>query len=417
MTPIPLAEKTQLPTARDFYASDELFLNDEEKMVRDSARQFVKTELLGRIRAWDEGSLAPYAKGEDLTRDIARKIASSLSLFGATLPDLGKYVGESDFIPMSPAAYGAAMREIEYADTAVRSLASVQSSLGMFAIYSFGSEEQKKKWLPSLYRAEKLVCFGLTEAQGGSDPANMQTRAEKTSGGWILNGGKVWITNGFADVAVVWAKTDEGIRGFLVEKGTPGFSTRHEVKWAMRAGTASSLSFTNCKIPADNLLPKTVAKPGQDLKCFLNCLSEARYSIVWGAVGAARACVEEAVRFSQERILFGEPLAAKQAIQSKLVWSLNETENANLVAIQLARLKAAGKLHYAHISLAKYNNVDKAISVAQRCVDILPADVFTFEAYDSGRHLRNLQIVKKYEGAHEIHALVVGRAITGVSAF
>ena len=417
MALVVLADKIQVPTARDFYASDEIFLNEGEKLVRDSARQFAQSELLGRVRAWDEGKLAPYAKGEDLTRDIARKIASTLSLFGATLPELGKYVGESEFVPMSPAAYGAAMREIEYADTGIRSLASVQSSLGMFAIYSFGSEEQKKKWLPPLYRGEKLVCFGLTEPQGGSDPANMKTRAEKTSGGWVLNGGKVWITNGFADVAVVWAKTNEGIRGFLVEKGTPGFSARHEVKWAMRCGTASALSFTDCEIPAGNLLPKTVAKPSQDLKCFLSCLSEARYGIAWGAVGSARACVEEALRFAKDRILFGKPLASKQAIQTKLVWCLNETENANLVAIQLARLKASGKLHYAHISLAKYNNVDKGIQIAQRCVDMLPADVFTFEAYDSGRHLRNLQIVKKYEGAHEIHALVVGRTITGVSAF
>lgn len=411
------AEKTQSPTASDFYASDELFLNEEEKLVRDSARQFAKAELLPRIRAWDEGKLEPYAKGEELTRDVARKIAASLNLFGATLPEMANYVGESEFVPMSPAAYGAAMRELEYADTAIRSLASVQSSLGMYAIYSFGSEEQRKKWLPPLYRGEKLVCFGLTEPQGGSDPASMKTRAEKTSGGWVLDGMKVWITNGFADVAVVWAKTSEGIRGFLVEKGTPGFTVRHEVKWAMRSGTASALTFTGCKIPAENLLPKTVQPPGQDLKCFLRCLSEARYGIVWGAVGSARACVEEAIRFAKERVLFGEPLAAKQAVQSKLVWCLNETENANLVAIQLARLKALGKLNYAHISLAKYNNVDKGIQVAQQCVDVLPADVFTFEAYDSGRHLRNLQIVKKYEGAHEIHALVVGRAISGVSAF
>lgn len=417
MAPPPLAERTALPNARDFYASDELFLSDDEKLVRDSARQFARAELLGRIRAWDEGNLAPYAKGEDLTRDIARKIAGALSLFGATLPELGRYVGESEFVPMSPAAYGAAMRELEYADTAVRSLASVQSSLGMFAVYSFGSEEQKRRWLPPLYRGEKLVCFGLTEPQGGSDPGLMKTRAERTPEGWVLNGTKVWITNGFADVAVVWAKTDEGIRGFLVEKGTPGFTVRHEVKWAMRAGTASALSFTNCRIPADSLLPKTVAAPGQDLKCFLSCLSEARYGIVWGAAGAARACVEEALRFAQSRVLFGAPLAAKQAVQTKLVWCLNEAENANLVALQLARLKAQGKLHYAHISLAKYNNVDKGIQVAQNCVDMLPADVFTFEAYDAGRHLRNLQIVKKYEGAHEIHALVVGRTVTGVSAF
>lgn len=409
--------KTQSPTDDDFYSSDELFLSDEEKLVRDSARQFAAAELLPRIRNWDEGKLEPYAKGEELARDLARKIAGALNLFGATLPGLGRYLRDSEFVPMSPAAYGAAMRELEYADTAIRSLASVQSSLGMYAIYSFGSEEQKKRWLPSLYRGEKLVCFGLTEPQGGSDPANMNTRAEKSPSGWVLDGTKVWITNGFADVAVVWAKTSEGIRGFLVEKGTPGFSVRHEVKWAMRSGTASALTFTKCAIPAANLLPATVLPPGQDLKCPLRCLSEARYGIAWGAVGSARACVQEAIRFSKARVLFGEPLAAKQAVQSKLVWCLNETENANLVAHQLARLKALGRLNYAHISLAKYNNVDKAMQVAQQCVDVLPADVFTFEAYDSGRHLRNLQIVKKYEGAHEIHMLVVGRAVTGVSAF
>ncbi|MBI4345622.1 MAG: acyl-CoA dehydrogenase family protein [Elusimicrobia bacterium] len=411
------AEKLETPTSRDFYFSDELWLSEDEKLVRDSARQFVAAELLPRIRAWDEGNLAPFAKGEELTRHLAKRIAGALNLFGATLPELGKYVGEAEFIPMTPSAYGAAMREIEYADTAIRSLASVQSSLGMYAIYAYGSEEQKKKWLPPLYRGEKLVCFGLTEPQGGSDPGNMKTRAEKTPGGWTLDGSKVWITNGFADVAVVWARTPEGIRGFLVEKGTPGFTVRHEVKWAMRAGTASALTFTNCRLPEGSLLPKTVAAPGQDLKSPLRCLSEARYGICWGAVGSARASVEEAIRFAKDRVLFDKPLAAKQAVQEKLVWCLNETENANLVALQLGRLKQLGKLHFGHISLAKYNNVDKAIQVAQRCVDVLPADVFTFEAYDAGRHLRNLQIVKKYEGAHEIHSLVVGRAITGVSAF
>lgn len=408
---------TEAPTAADFYATDELFLTEEEKLVRDSARQFAAAELLPKIRAWDEGRIEPYANGEDLARDLVRKIAGQINLFGATLPELGRYLAASEFVPMSPAAYGAAMRELEYADTAVRSIASVQSSLGMFAIYSYGSEEQRRRWLPPLYRGEKLVCFGLTEPQGGSDPANMSTRAEKASGGWVLNGTKVWITNGFADVAVVWAKTGDGIRGFLVEKGAPGFAVRHEVKWALRSGTASALSFTNCFVPDRDLLPGTVLPPGSDVKCFLRCLSEARYGIAWGAVGSARACVEEAIRFTKARVLFGAPLAAKQAVQSKLVWCLNETENANLVAHQLARLKAAGRLNHAHISLAKYNNVDKAIQVAQHCVDVLPADVFTFEAYDAGRHLRNLQIVKKYEGAHEIHALVVGRAITGVSAF
>ncbi len=417
MTPAQHASKTPAPTLEDFYFSEEDALSEEEKMVRDSARQFAESELMPRVRAWDEGNLSPYKDKEELARDITAKMAQRLNLFGATLPEMDKYLDDGEFIPMTPAAYGAAMREIEAADTAFRSIGSVQSSLGMYAIYTCGSEEQKKKWLPPLYRGEKLVSFGLTEPQGGSDPANMKTKAEKDKNGWVLNGNKVWITNGFADVAVVWAKTKEGIRGFLVEKGAKGFSVRHEEKWAMRVGTASSLTFTNCSIPEENLLPKTVVKPGEDLKCFLRCLSEARFTIAWGAVGSARACLRESVALSKERRLFGGPLASKQAIQVKLVWCLNEIENANLVALQLSRLKAKGRLHHGHISLAKYNNVDKAVQVAQNCVDILPADVFTFEAYHSGRHLRNLQIVKKYEGAHEIHTLVVGRAITGVSAF
>lgn len=405
------------PPIEDFYSADDDLLSEDEKLVRDSARDFAKRELFPRIRAWDEGDITPYASKEELTRDLAKKMGGTLNLFGATLPDMPKHVGEKDFVPMSPAAYGAAMREIEAVDTAFRSLGSVQSSLGLFAVYTFGSEEQKKRWLPSLYRGEKLVCFGLTEPQGGSDPANMKTTAEKTSKGWLLNGTKVWITNGFADLTVVWARTPEGVRGFLVERGTPGFSCRHEEKWALRAGTASSLIFSGCEIPEDALLPGTVQGPGQDLKCALRCLSEARFSIVWGAVGAARTCVSEVLAFLKDRRLFGKPLASKQAMQAKLVWCLNETENMNLVAHRLAKLKARGALHYAHISLAKYNNASKAIEVAQQAVDMLPADVFTFEAYHAGRHLRNLQIIKKYEGTHEIHTLMVGRAVTGEAAF
>ncbi|MEE8425523.1 MAG: acyl-CoA dehydrogenase family protein, partial [Elusimicrobiota bacterium] len=364
MPPLQTMPKASAPTADDYYLSDDELLTEDEKMIRDSARQFTQQELLPKIRAWDEGNIEPYKRKEDLTRDIARKIGSQLNLFGATLPEMQKYIGDTEFILMTPAGYGVAMREIEAADTSFRSLASVQSSLGMYAIYSYGSQEQKKKWLGPLYRGEKLVCFGLTEPQGGSDPVNMKTTAEKKGTEWVLNGTKVWITNGFAEVAVVWAKTPEGIRGFLVEKGTPGYSVRHEVKWAMRSGTASSLTFNNCKIPEDNILPKSTA----GMKCFLNCLSEARFSIAWGCVGSARACLEETIAFAKERQIFGRPLAAKQAIQVKLVWCLNEIENANLVALQLARLKAKGRLHFGHISLSKYNNVAKSIEVAQHCV-------------------------------------------------
>ena len=410
------SKKVQEPSALDYYAIEEKLLTEDEKLARDSARQFVEREILPHIKRWDSGNTSPYPDGEALVRDVAKKLAASVSLYGATLPGLGDIVGDS-FIAMTPTAYGLCMRELEAGDTALRSVASVQSGLGMYAIHSYGSPEQKKRWLPALYRGEKLVCFALTEPSGGSEPNEMHTTASKSGGGWILNGDKVWITNGFADVAVVWARTSEGIRGFLVEKGTPGFSVRHEEKWALRAGIASSLSFVNCRIPAGNLLPKTVSPAGKDNANFLRCLSEARYGIVWGAVGAARACLLETIEFCRGRRLFGQPLAAKQKTQDKLVWMLNEIENASLVAFQLGRLKGEGRLSHAHVSLAKYNNVAKAVEVAQLAVDTLPADVFTFEAYHSGRHLRNLQVVKKYEGAHEVHMLVVGRAITGHAAF
>lgn len=409
--------KTREIGALDFYALEEGLLTEEERMARDSARRFVESAVLPHIKRWDSGDPSPYPDGEALVRDLARKIAAGVSLFGATLPGLGSVLGDPEFVPMTPTAYGLCLRELEAGDTALRSLASVQSGLGMYAIHSYGSQEQKKRWLPPLYRGEKIVCFALTEPSGGSEPNEMRTTAEKAGGGWILNGDKVWITNGFADVAVVWARTGEGIRGFLVEKGTPGFAVRHEEKWALRAGTASSLSLSACRVPEDGLLPGTVRPPGKDNACFLRCLSEARYGIVWGAVGAARACLLETLEFCKARRLFGEPLAAKQKTQDKLVWMLNETENASLVAFQLGRLKALGALSHVHISLGKYNNVSKALEVAQLAVDTLPADVFTFEAYHSGRHLRNLQVVKKYEGAHEVHMLVVGRAITGHAAF
>ncbi|GEM_PF-848324 len=403
----------------DFYRLDELCFNEEEKMVRDTARSFVEKEILPKIKELDRGVLPDGVKSqEEVVRSTALKLASITKVFGCTLPGMGKYLPEGEFVPYSHKAYGVALRELEAADTALRSLVSVQSSLSMFAIYQYGSEEQKKKWLPPLYQGKKIACFGLTEPSGGSDPAHMMTQAKKTSKGWTLNGNKVWITNGFADIAVVWAKTADGIRGFLVEKGMPGFSFRHEEKWTLRAGVASSLAFVNCEIPEGNLLPGTIQPAGgKDLASALRCLNEARYGINWGAIGAARACFEEALEFAKGRQLFGEPLAAKQETQRKLVWMLNEIQNAQLVALHLAELKEKKLLDHTHVSLAKYNNVAKALEIAQLAVEILSADVFTFDAYHSGRHLRNLEIVKKYEGAHEVHWLIVGRAITGHAAF
>lgn len=400
----------------DFYAADELFLSEHDKIVRDSARDFIRKEIMPHIQTWDKGEIAPYKTQEELTRTVAKKLAQQLSLFGLNLPDLGRYVEDAPE-PVSYAGYGAALRELEAADSTLRSLVSVQSSLSMYAIYRFGSEEQKKKWLGPIHRADKIACFGLTEPQGGSDPGNMKTTAVLQGNQWVLNGNKVWITNGFADIAVVWAKTSEGIRGFLVEKGTPGFTNRSEEKWTFRAGIASSLSFVNCKIPSENLLPATVLPPGKDLASPLSCLTQARYGICWGVIGAARACMEEVLAVSKERKMFGVPLAQKQEMQRKLVWCLNEIENSQLVVHQLAKLQAKGLLSHEHVSMAKYNNVSKACEITRLSVEMLPADVFTFDAYHSGRHFRNLEVVKKYEGTHEVHTFIVGRILTGLNAF
>ncbi len=412
-----LANAGKKISSGDFYRLDELFLSDDDRLVRDAAREFVKREVFPHISLWDSGTSHPYANHEELVRDLAKKIARELAIFGASIEGIEPYLSHLNFTPLSHTSYGAAMREIEYCDTSLRSLASVQSSLCMFAIFQFGSEAQKKKWLPALFTGDSLACFGLTEPQGGSDPGNMLTRAKKVSGGWVLDGNKAWITNGFADLAVVWARTEEGIRGFLVEKGTEGFSYRNEEKWALRAGVASSLSFSNCEVPDNSLLPGTVQEKPHDLKCPLRCLSEARYSIIWGVVGVARACLDETLRYSGERKLFGETLACKQETQRKLVWMLNETENAQMVALRLAQLKERKALSHVHISMGKYNNVGKALTVAQLACELLSADVFTFDAFHSGRHMRNLNVVKKYEGTHEIHQLIVGREITGEQAF
>ena len=401
----------------DYLGTDELFLTEDERTVRDACRDFVAKEILPHIMEWDKGNTAPFGDAEALIRNTARNLAATTGVFGAYMNGIEKYLGP-DFTPITPAGYGVAMRELEYGDTALRSLASVQSSLCMFAILEYGSEAQKKKWLPELFAGRKLACFGLTEAQGGSDPSVMLTTAKKTAAGWILNGTKVWITNGFADVAVVWAKTDEGIRGFLVERDTPGYSFRNEEKWALRAGIASSLSMSNCEVPADNLLPGTVQPAdGSDLKSPLRCLNEARYGICWGAIGAMRACIKEVTDYSHKRILFGKPLAYKQETQRKLAKMVSETECAQLLALRLSDLKAKGALNHVHVSMGKYNNICKAVEVAQLACELLPADVFTFDAYHSGRHMRNMHVVKKYEGPHEIHTLIIGRAITGVPAF
>ncbi|MEK7287890.1 MAG: acyl-CoA dehydrogenase family protein [Elusimicrobiota bacterium] len=405
------------PTADDFYLLDDSYLSEEGRVVRDAARAFVAKEILPNIQRWDRGDISPYLNHEAMIRDTAKKVSKHMGLFGLNLKDIGRYIDEPDFEPVSYVSYGVAMRELEAGDSTLRSVASVQSSLVMYAIYRYGSEQQKKKWIGPLHRGEAIGCFGLTEPQGGSDPGNMKTTAVASGAAWILSGTKVWITNGFADIAVVWAKTNDGIRGFLVEKGRPGFSHRSEEKWTFRPGVASTLAFASCEIPGENLLPGTARPSGKDLAPPLSCLTQARYGICWGVIGAARACLQEVIKTTREREMFGVPLAGKQEIQRNLVWCLNEIENAQLVAYHLGRLAHEGRLSYVHVSLAKYNNVAKALDVAKICVELLPADVFTFDAYHSGRHSRHLEVVKKYEGTHQVHTFIVGRQITGLNAF
>ena len=311
-------------------------------------------------------------------------------------------------------AYGLMMEELERGDSSIRSFASVQSGLVMYPIYTFGSDEQKDYWLPKLARAEKIGCFGLTEPDYGSNPAGMVTKAVKDGPYYILNGSKMWITNGsIADVALVWAKTpDNIIKGFLVEKGTEGFSTRDiHGKFSLRASVTSELIFEDCQVPAKNILPHA-----QGLKSPLMCLNQARYSIAWGAIGAAKTCYTTALNYARERIQFGKPIAAFQLVQKKLVDMLTEITKGELLCLQLGRLKDQGKAHHAQISMAKMNTVQKALEIARTARDILGAYGIVDE-YPVIRHMCNLETVNTYEGTYDIHTLILGEYITGFSAF
>ncbi|HYB71755.1 MAG TPA: acyl-CoA dehydrogenase family protein, partial [Candidatus Sulfotelmatobacter sp.] len=313
---------------------------------------------------------------------------------------------------VSNVAYGLIMQELERGDSGLRSFASVQSSLSMYAIYAYGSEEQKAAWLPKMGAGEALGCFGLTEPDFGSDPGGMASRAVRTGDGYVLNGTKLWITNGsVADVAVVWAKLEGTIRGFLVERGTPGFSARDiHGKWSMRASITSELSLQDCRISAENLLPKA-----EGLKGPLGCLTQARYGIAWGAVGAAMACYDAALRYARERIQYGKPIASFQLVQRKLVAMLSEITKAQLLCLQLGRLKDQGTMRHTQVSLAKMNNVEKALEIARMARDIFGAAGIVDE-HPVIRHLLNLETVYTYEGTHDIHTLILGRDITGISA-
>jgi glutaryl-CoA dehydrogenase len=373
-------------------------LSADERLVRKTIREFVDDRVLPVIEKNNRAGTFPM----DLVPAMAE-----LGLFGSTLP--AQYGGAE----MNNVAYGLVMQELERGDSGIRSFASVQSALVMYPIFRYGSEKQKDLWLPLLARGEKIGCFGLTEPDFGSNPGGMITRAEKTSGGYLLNGAKMWITNGsIADIAVVWAKLGGSVRGFLVEKGTAGFSAPEmKGKHSLRASVTSELIFDDVHISEANILPG-----GEGLKLPLSCLSQARYGIAWGAIGAAMACYDAALNYAKSRIQFDRPIAAFQLTQAKLVHMVTEITKAQLLCLQLGRLKDSGKVRFQQISFAKRNNVFHALEIAREARGILGANGILDE-YPVMRHAANLESVITYEGTHEMHTLIVGEDITGIPAF
>jgi glutaryl-CoA dehydrogenase len=376
-------------------------LTDEERMMRDSVRQFV-TERINPIIAdcYEEGRFP-----KELIPEFAQ-----LGLLGSNLPEKYGCAG------INNVAYGLVTQELEAGDSGVRSFVSVQSSLCMYPIFAFGSEEQRMAYLPGMARGEIIGCFGLTEPNSGSDPGSMRTRAKRTKDGWVLNGSKAWITNGtIADIAIVWAKVEDEndrIRGFIVPRGTPGFSAPEvKHKLSLRASVTSELFFQDVLIPEENLLPGSGG-----LKSPLMCLTQARYGIAWGAIGAAMACFQTALDYSKTRIQFNRPLASFQLTQKKLVEMYTEITKAQLLCLRLGRIKDAGALDPVHVSMAKMNNVAMALDCARTARSILGGNGIMGE-YGVMRHLSNLETVYTYEGTHEVHTLAIGRHITGMSAF
>ncbi len=388
--------KVQMPSASDLYNIDHL-LSEEERMVRDTVRQFVRERVLPIIGEHFEAGTFP--------RELIPAVAE-LGLLGMHLQGYG-------CAGLSAVCYGLACQELEAGDSGLRSFVSVQGSLAMYPIYAFGSEEQKQRWLPGMAKGEIIGCFGLTEPDFGSDAAGMITSARRDGDSYVLNGAKMWITNGgIADVAVVWAKAEDGIRGFLVERGMAGFSTNDiHHKLSLRASITSELHFDECRVPVSNMLPNVRGMRGP-----LSCLNEARFGIAWGATGAARACYEMALEYAKSRIQFKKPIASFQLVQQKLAIMATELVKGQLLALQLGRLKDEGLLHPVQISVAKRNNVREALKTAREARTVLGANGITLE-YPISRHMNNLESVFTYEGTDDIHTLIIGQAITGINAF
>jgi glutaryl-CoA dehydrogenase len=372
-------------------------LSDEERLIRDNVRAFVREQLLPQVGDWFEQGKLP------------RELAGQLGALGV----LGMHLEGYGCAGASATAYGIVCQELEAGDSGLRSFVSVQGSLAMFAIRRFGSEEQKQEWLPRMAAGEAIGCFGLTEPDAGSDPGSMRATAKRAGDDWVLNGTKMWITNGsLADVAVVWARTEDGIRGFLVPRDTPGFTTQdiHQ-KLSLRASVTSELILDDVRLPAAAQLPEA-----EGLRAPLACLDEARFGIVFGAVGAARACYEAALEYAGSRVQFGKPIAAFQLTQAKLAQMLLKVNQGGLLALHLGRMKDAGKLRPEHVSFGKLANVGAALEVCREARQLLGANGITLE-YPVIRHMNNLESVVTYEGTAEVHALVLGQALTGHAAY
>jgi len=380
----------------DFMLFDER-LTDEERMVRDTVRSFVEEEAMPKFMDHYEAGTFPT----ELIRPMAE-----LGIFGATIQGYG-------CAGVSNVSYGLMMQELERCDSGLRSFSSVQSGLVMFPVFSYGSDEQKEYWLPRLQSGESIGCFGLTEPDYGSNPGGMITTAVADGDEYVINGAKMWITNGSAaDMAIVWAKLDGEIAGFIVEADRPGYSTKKTThKLSMRASDTSELIFDDCRIPAKNRLPG-----GDGLKAPLGCLTQARYGIAWGAIGAAMACFHESVEYSKDRVQFSRPIGSYQLTQQKLANMATEISLAQLLCLQLGRLKDEGRMKFSQVSMAKRNNVRKALEIARLARGILGANGISGE-YQSMRHMCNLETVETYEGTYEIHTLILGQEITGIAAY